>query len=863
MSPDRGLPRWVEVPLVLIGLVLASPLLVLAALSVAVSSRGPVLFRQQRVGREGRPFTLLKFRTMPVGSGGLGETLRGGNRVTPVGRVLRALKIDELPELWNVARGDMALVGPRPEVPEYVDMTNPLWREVLSARPGITDPVTLRLRSEEQLLAQAGVTRESFYRSTLQPYKLRGYRDYIAVRSWKTDVRVLWRSVVGIAMPSRVNPPSEKKLYRRPTFEGDQRHAGSLGPMKSASVSSRPLWGAVCDLSLVILSNYWAFWLRFDGSIPPAEIRLWSETVLALLVIRGLVFLPLGFFSGLWRYTSVSDLRTIIVGIAGSSVLFYVLIHLALGLSIYPRSVFLIDLFLLICLIGGLRLAYRLVPRQQSMNRDRRVLILGAGDAAETVVRELRHAPYHRYEPIGFIDEDRAKVGGRIHGLPILGTIDDLSTVMVEHDPDEVLIALPQAHSAEFDRIMCILDRFNAAITTLPYVDAVPKKGFALSQIRRVALEDLLPRESSQPGIAELRHQLAGKRVLVTGAAGAVGAEICQQLVGMAEAVILFDRHERGLSDVMDKVSQLGGKADIRPVIGDVVDERALRSAVAENIPDIIIHAANYRHEGLLASNVCEVVRNNVLGARLVVEAAGHYSVSRVLLLSSRFAADPTSAVGATLWLAESLVRAAALNGRSRFAALRLGPILSHDEGIVRRFTGQIATGRAVTVSHPAAEQAFLFPAEAAYLALRIAASTNVGGVFAASAGRLRVLDLAKTMIRLSGLTPDDDVPITFVGLKQGEKLNGSLVGLAEVASASSIAGAVQIAAAPYFDPRALSSQIQSLEQTALDGNSAEVTRQLMNAVPGLHLQTVKPRQTVRHDADRWIGGPAVSDLAR
>jgi len=213
----------------LVVLVLASPLLVVSAVLVAMSSPGPILFRQQRMGQGGRPFTLLKFRTMPTGSGGLGETLRRGRRVTPVGYVLRALKIDELPELWNVVRGEMALVGPRPEVPEYVDLAEPLWIDVLRARPGITDPVTLRLRSEERLLASVGVDRESFYRHRLLPYKLRGYCDYLAVRTWKTDVRVLWLSVVAVVLPGRVPAPSVEMLQQSAWL--DERSSADRQPV--------------------------------------------------------------------------------------------------------------------------------------------------------------------------------------------------------------------------------------------------------------------------------------------------------------------------------------------------------------------------------------------------------------------------------------------------------------------------------------------------------------------------------------------------------------------------------------------------------------------------------------------------------
>ncbi len=207
-----SLPRWIEVGVCLIALAFAVPLLLVSALAVALSSPGPVLFRHRRIGREGRPFEMLKFRTMRAGSNGPQVTAKRDPRVTAVGRVLRKTKLDELPELWNVVRGEMSLVGPRPEAAQYVDVSNPLWRAVLAARPGITDPMTLQLRNEEELLALAGSDPETFYRRYLLPYKLRGYRDYLSTRSWKSDVRVLWLTALGIVFPGRVPPPSADEI---------------------------------------------------------------------------------------------------------------------------------------------------------------------------------------------------------------------------------------------------------------------------------------------------------------------------------------------------------------------------------------------------------------------------------------------------------------------------------------------------------------------------------------------------------------------------------------------------------------------------------------------------------------------------
>lgn len=208
----NGLPRQIEAAIALVGLIIAAPLIALTAIAVAVTSRGPVIFRQKRIGRKGRPFTMYKLRTMTTASGGPQVTAGDDVRVTPVGKFLRKTKLDELPELWNILKGDMSLIGPRPEVPRYVDLEDPMWRLVLAARPGIADPMTLRLRNEEELLVKVEGDRERFYLETLLPFKLEGYLNYLQARSWRSDLNVLWQTVVAVAFPSKTPLPTLEEI---------------------------------------------------------------------------------------------------------------------------------------------------------------------------------------------------------------------------------------------------------------------------------------------------------------------------------------------------------------------------------------------------------------------------------------------------------------------------------------------------------------------------------------------------------------------------------------------------------------------------------------------------------------------------
>jgi lipopolysaccharide/colanic/teichoic acid biosynthesis glycosyltransferase len=341
----EGIPRWADAALAATALLLLAPLLVLVAAGVRLTSRGPVLFRQDRVGRGGRPFTMLKFRSMRASAGGPQLTVRGDFRVTPFGRFLRWTKLDELPELWNVLLGDMSLVGPRPEVPTYVDLAHPAWREVLSARPGVTDPVTATLRNEEDLLAAVDGDRDEFYRSVLLPLKIEGYRAYLRRRTVASDLRALASTVLAVCVP------------------GAGRAAETWRPLASTPTGGWGLAGrhrralvVVVHLALAALSNYLAFLLRFDLELSASQVRLWAAALPLLLIVRGVVFAPFGLYRGLWRYASVWDARNIAAAVVSSSLVFTLLWRAVPGGASYPRSVYVLDALLLVLLLGGLQL---------------------------------------------------------------------------------------------------------------------------------------------------------------------------------------------------------------------------------------------------------------------------------------------------------------------------------------------------------------------------------------------------------------------------------------------------------------------------------------------------------------------------
>ncbi len=585
----------------------------------------------------------------------------------------------------------------------------------------------------------------------------------------------------------------------------------------------------VLHIVLVVLSNAVAFWLRFDGAVPPAYATLALKFLPWLVVVRIVTFLPFSLFEGLWKYTSLWDLRNILLGVGGSTVAFYIGVAMTGGDVGYPRSVYIIDAILLACLMSGIRLTRRIYGEVVRPQGGRRVLIYGAGDAGEMIVRDMRQNPKFHATPIGFVDDDYRKAGQRIHGVPVLGGRGQLPQLLKKHSPEELLIAIPSASRETLRDIVRALEPFKIRITTLPRLHDMIGTRVDVGQIRQLKVEDLLAREPVGLDYAPIRQFLEGKRVVVTGAGGSIGSELCRQIAAARPAsLVLLDHHENGLFHIHNELAKGMGDVELHPVVADITDARRIDQVFDAMRPQVVFHAAAHKHVPLMEDNPCEAVKNNILGTRIVAEAAQKWGVERFVLISTDKAVNPTSVMGATKRVAEMVVESLGRSTTTRFAAVRFGNVLASNGSVVPTFLAQIANGGPVTVTHPEMRRFFMLIPEAVQLVLHAGALSDRAPLFVLEMGeQVKVVDMARDLIRLSGYVPDKDIAIEFTGIRPGEKLFEELTGDGEFAEPSSLPKILRVQTSAPQRHIGLADAIARLEALALDGRDAEVLRDL------------------------------------
>ncbi len=816
-----------------LGLVVSAPLFLLAALMVVLEDGRPVFFRQVRVGREARLFHMWKFRTMVPDAERRGRQLTVGEdpRITQVGRWLRRTKIDELPQLVNVLAGHMSFTGPRPEVPHYVRLYNERQRRVLELMPGITDPASLAYFDENELLGGVADP-EAYYVKKIMPAKIRLNLEYAAGANFARDLVVIAMTIKQFALRLVTELPELPALPSR----------------------YRRIVVALIQLGLVALSSYTAMWLRFDGAIPARDFRVWLNALWWLLAIRGLTFAWFRLYQGLWRYASLWDLRNIVAAVSLSSVAHYLLIHRVFGWTSYPRSVFFIDAGLLVLLMGGVRMVRRTIGELRHEHHGRRVLVYGAGDAGQMIVHDMRTRAGHSYVPLGFVDDDPGKIGLRIHGVPVLGTGTSLPRIMAKERPEEVLVAIPRADPATFRRVVRSLDRYNVPIKTLPNLREILDNRVELNKIRNLSLEDLLSRRPVGLDQEALRVFLKGRRVMVTGAGGSIGSELCRQVAALGAArLVMLDHAENGLYAVANELADRGYRTAVRSVIADVTDAPRMEQVMRQHRPEIVFHAAAHKHVPLMEENPCEAVKNNVTGTRTVAETAERCNVDRFVFISTDKAVNPTSVMGATKRVVELLLQTQGAGSGTTFVTVRFGNVLSSSGSVVPRFLEQIKAGGPVTVTHPDMRRFFMLTREAVQLVLHAAAEGENGCLYVLEMGnQVKLVDLARDLIRLAGFVPEAEIPITFVGLRPGEKLYEELFGEDEVAAISPMED-IMAARATQLPPRdVLVRDVARLESVARTDDADAVLEQLGTIVPAYGRRKEQPVEAA---------APSVMDL--
>jgi FlaA1/EpsC-like NDP-sugar epimerase len=539
-------------------------------------------------------------------------------------------------------------------------------------------------------------------------------------------------------------------------------------------VRRKPWFIAVFQASLVACALLFAWLLRFDFTLPYGEILLSALPI--LVAIRLIAMACFGLHRGWWRYSGINDGMDILKAVAAGSVTFFLVIRYLLGMTGFPRTIYVLEAMLTAGLLVSVRMLSILFAESigENIGSCKRVIIIGAGAAAHTILREIRR-PGSPYAAIGCVDDDLSKQGIRIENVRVLGTILQLSEVLSAQSAEEALIAVPSATGAQMRRFVEACNRARIAFRTVPALKDIIAGEVAVSQLREVSLDDLLGRERVEIDLEAVRSQLAGRCVLVTGAAGSIGSELCRQILDYAPAqLICLDQSETGLYFL--RLCLLEHKHGVCSVfrVADVCDTDRVRRLLSDFSPEVIFHAAAYKHVPMMESNVQEAVKNNVLGLFGLLDLADAAGCKSFVLISSDKAVNPTNVMGATKRICELILSSRPPNGM-RCVSVRFGNVLGSNGSVIPVLKQQLGNHQPLTITHPDIRRFFMLTPEAVALVLQAFAIGSHGDILVLDMGEsVRILDLARSLIRLSGKS-EKDVEIKFTGLREGEKLKEEL----------------------------------------------------------------------------------------
>jgi len=604
-------------------------------------------------------------------------------------------------------------------------------------------------------------------------------------------------------------------------------------------VNRHRVWQAAIDAGLIALAWFAAFQLRFERVPVYYDGYLETRTFLVVIAVKLAIFILFGLYNHWWRYVSIRDMWSVARAVVVASLVAAVVLLLWDPFVVrLPRGIFLIDGVLLLGLVGGARLLARTVIERPGrlglVARGKEVLVVGAGDAGQLILREMLKNPALGYTPIGLVDDDERKRGIRLHGIKVLGTTGELPHLLGDSKPDEVIIAIPSAAGATRQSIVNVCRDAGVPVKTLPAVHELIAGDLHLArQLREVQVEDVLGREAVELDLASIASYLTGKTVLVTGAGGSIGSELCRQIAAVGpERLLLVENAESALVSIERELEHERGFPAAVPILADVKHRAAMRRLFERERPAVVFHAAAYKHVPLMEANPLESVRNNVLGTKVVAEVAGETGVERFVLVSTDKAVNPKNVLGQTKALCEWIVEASAARERNgtRFISVRFGNVLGSSGSVIPLFRRQIARGGPVTITHPEMTRYFMTIPEAAQLIVQGGAIGESGDIFVLDMGApVRIVDLAHDMIRLSGKEPDRDIPLEFIGVRAGEKLHEELWGAGEQAVPTQHAKILRAATQPV-DAGWLEDELAELERLAEQGETVAVVAR-MNAM--------------------------------
>jgi FlaA1/EpsC-like NDP-sugar epimerase len=599
----------------------------------------------------------------------------------------------------------------------------------------------------------------------------------------------------------------------------------------------------VCaDGALVALAFYLAFRLRFldQSDLPHRYWVLFAQSVGLVIALKLIVFAAFGMYQKWWRYVNGRDFLQIVRAVAVASailvVAFTVLRPFAHNL---PRSVAVMDFLITLMLITGARLAVRLIverPSRSARVPKREVLVIGAGSGGQMVVRELQHNPDIGVTAIGFVDDDPRKRGMRMLGLKVLGSTKQIDKILDETHPDEVVIAIPSAPGTLRAKVVAACREREIRVRTLPTVFELLRDGVQLNkQLREVRVEDVLGRDPIVRELDRVGAYLRDRIVLVTGAGGSIGSELCRQIAQVKpRLLVMLDHAEDNLFQIDREMVEERHFTNVESVLADCKEPGRMLEVMQRFKPSVVFHAAAYKHVPLMEANPLEAVRNNAIATRITAETAAASEVERFVLISTDKAVNPKTVMGASKAMAEWIVEAA---GRkhpgTRFASVRFGNVLASSGSVVPIFRSQIERGGPVTVTHPEMTRYFMTIPEAVQMVIRAGdIGAGKGEVFVLDMGEpVRIVDLARNMIRLAGYEPETDIAIEFTKPRPGEKLHEELFGFAESGQPTAARRIQRAVREAPLDPDWIEATLNSLEHLVMAGDEANLAQRVVEMI--------------------------------
>ena len=598
------------------------------------------------------------------------------------------------------------------------------------------------------------------------------------------------------------------------------------------------------DIVLINTAYLLAFYLRFDGNIESQYMEAYISNAIFITLIKIIVFYYFKLYKSIWQFASIDEMIEVVsASIVANAI---VIAYMTLMQVKLPRSIYLMVPILDMALIGGVRFSNRALARfkngiPKNIEDYKKVLIIGAGAAGAMVIKELRNHNTLRSVPVAIIDDDSKKKGQNINGVPIVGGREDIAKIYKDQNIDEIIIAIPSANKQEIRGIVNECKKTQCKIKILPGMYELIDGQVSVKEIREVEIEDLLGREEIHLDMNEICGYIEGKKVLVTGGGGSIGSELCRQIARFdPQRLIILDIYENNAYDIQNELLRKYEKLNLKVLIASVRDRERIDEIMKNERPDVVFHAAAHKHVPLMEENPQEAIKNNVFGTLNVAQFADKYNVKKFVLISTDKAVNPTNVMGATKRTCEKIIQSINKKSSTEFVAVRFGNVLGSNGSVIPLFKKQIAEGGPVTVTHPEVIRYFMTIPEACQLVLQAGSMAKGGEIFILDMGEpVKIMDLAKDLIRFSGFEPEIDIPIVITGLRPGEKLYEELL-LDEEGISDTSHNKIFIGKPIFIDYDFLIGQLEDLEYQTTHENIHNVKKALQRIVP-----TYKPKEKV------------------